>query len=424
MYKRQAQDSEGRFWIGTFGGGVGIYTPDMQLVRKFNQYEGFCSNTINQIYRSSKGQMWLATGEGLVCFPSARNFDYQVFQRKEGLPNTHIRAISEDKNGNIWASTNTGISCYITSKKCFYTYDHSNNIPQGSFISGCVTKDHNGLIYFGSINGLCFFNPDIAINSPQIPPVVITKVRIPGRLTSREKNETAIPISEGEIELTHEQNSFNLTFNVQDYSLANQVEYAYMLKGLENSWYTINEQNSVTFRNIPPGKYEFLVKARLHNQDWSEDTTSLRIHINPPLWLTWWAKLIYILITISIIYTIIHAYKKKIDLEILYTLEKKNHEQEQELNQERLRFYTNITHELRTPLTLILGPLEDMQKDTSLPTRQAQKLSVIHQSALRLLNLINQILEFRKTETQNKKLCVCKSNIAPLVHEILSLIHI
>ena len=265
---------------------------------------------------------------------------------------------------------------------------------------------------------MCFFNPDIAINSPQIPPVVITKVRIPGRLTSREKNETAIPISEGEIELTHEQNSFNLTFNVQDYSLANQVEYAYMLKGLENSWYTINEQNSVTFRNIPPGKYEFLVKARLHNQDWSEDTTSLRIHINPPLWLTWWAKLIYILITISIIYTIIHAYKKKIDLEILYTLEKKNHEQEQELNQERLRFYTNITHELRTPLTLILGPLEDMQKDTSLPTRQAQKLSVIHQSALRLLNLINQILEFRKTETQNKKLCVCKSNIAPLVHEI------
>ena len=413
-----AQDSEGRFWIGTFGGGVGIYTPDMQLVRKFNQYEGFCSNTINQIYRSSKGQMWLATGEGLVCFPSARNFDYQVFQRKEGLPNTHIRAISEDKNGNIWASTNTGISCYITSKKCFYTYDHSNNIPQGSFISGCVTKDHNGLIYFGSINGLCFFNPDIAINSPQIPPVVITKVRIPGRLTSREKNETAIPISEGEIELTHEQNSFNLTFNVQDYSLANQVEYAYMLKGLENSWYTINEQNSVTFRNIPPGKYEFLVKARLHNQDWSEDTTSLRIHINPPLWLTWWAKLIYILITISIIYTIIHAYKKKIDLESLYTLEKKNHEQEQELNQERLRFYTNITHELRTPLTLILGPLEDMQKDTSLPTRQAQKLSVIHQSALRLLNLINQILEFRKTETQNKKLCVCKGNIAPLIHEI------
>ena len=94
--------------------------------------------------------------------------------------------------------------------------------------------------------------------------------------------------------------------------------------------------------------------------------------VNPPLWLTWWAKLIYILVSISITYLILHAYKKKLDLESLYTLEKKNHEQEQELNQERLRFYTNITHELRTPLTLILGPLEDMQKETSLPAKQAR----------------------------------------------------
>lgn len=412
------QDNKGRYWIGTFGGGVGIYSPDMQLIKKFNQYEGFCSNTINQIYRSSKGEMWIATGEGLVCFPSTDSFDYQVFQRKEGLPNTHIRAIMEDKNGNIWTSTNTGINCYIAAKKCFYTYDHFNNIPQGNFISGCVTRDKNGIIYFGSINGLCFFNPNIAVNGPQVSPVVITEMKISGRLSNLKNNETIIPTSNGQIELTHDQNSFSLTFNVQNYSLVKQVEYAYQLKGLEASWYTINEQNSVTFRNIPPGKYEFLIKARLHNQDWSENVTSLTIRINPPIWLTWWAKLIYILTSISIIYIILHAYKKKLKIENLYTLEKKNHEQEQELNQERLRFYTNITHELRTPLTLILGPLEDMQKDTSLPAKQAQKLSVIHQSALRLLNLINQILEFRKTETQNKKLCVCRGNIAPLIYEI------
>ena len=94
-------------------------------------------------------------------------------------------------------------------------------------------------------------------------------------------------------------------------------------------------------------------------------------------------------------------------MESLYELEKKNHEQEQELNNERLRFYTNITHELRTPLTLILGPLEDMQKSNSLSGKDSQKISVIHQSAIRLLNLINQILEFRKTETQNKEI-MCK----------------
>lgn len=414
-----AQDEKGRFWIGTFGDGLGIYTPNLQKIKTFTQRDGFCSNTINQIIQDKQKRMWIGTGEGLVCFLSTDELNYKTYQRKDGLINTNICAITEDKKGNIWFSNNKGISCYVTNKGCFYNYDHSDDVPAGSFSSSCVTQSKNGQIYFGSINGVCCFNPDITMNEQPAPAAVVTEMKILGRLSNLENNDMIINLSKGQnVELSHAQNSFGLTFNVQNYSLVNQVEYVYMLKGLENSWYTVNENNSVTFRNIPPGKYEFLIKARIHNQKWPEETTSLTIRINPPLWLTWWAKLIYILVSISITYLILHAYKKKLDLESLYTLEKKNHEQEQELNQERLRFYTNITHELRTPLTLILGPLEDMQKEASLPAKQAQKLSVIHQSALRLLNLINQILEFRKTETQNKKLCVSKGNIAPLIYEI------
>ena len=414
-----AQDEKGRFWIGTFGDGLGIYTPDLQKIKTFTQRDGFCSNTINQIIQDKQKRMWIGTGEGLVCFLSTDELNYKTYQRKDGLINTNICAITEDKKGNIWFSNNKGISCYVTNKGCFYNYDHSDDVPAGSFSSSCVTQSKNGQIYFGSINGVCCFNPDITMNEQPAPAAVVTEMKILGRLSNLENNDMIINLSKGQnVELSHAQNSFGLTFNVQNYSLVNQVEYVYMLKGLENSWYTVNENNSVTFRNIPPGKYEFLIKARIHNQKWPEEATSLTIRINPPLWLTWWAKLIYILVSISITYLILHAYKKKLDLESLYTLEKKNHEQEQELNQERLRFYTNITHELRTPLTLILGPLEDMQKEASLPAKQAQKLSVIHQSALRLLNLINQILEFRKTETQNKKLCVSKGNIAPLIYEI------
>lgn len=414
-----AQDEKGRFWIGTFGDGLGIYTPDFRRIKRFIQREQFCSNTINHIYQDSLKRMWVATGEGLVCFPSVDTLTYKVFQRRDGLVNTCIQAITEDQQGNIWFSTNKGIGCYVTEKECLYHYGHSDDVPAGNFMSASVAHNEDGTIFFGSINGVCCFNPGIMMGEQDIPPVVITEMKIFERLGNQENSETFVFLSEGkDVELTHGQNTFSLTFNVQNYSLVNQVEYAYMLKGLENSWYTVNESNSVTFRNMPPGNYEFLIKARLHNQDWSEEVTSLIIRIHPPIWLSWWAKLIYVLLSVSIVYLILHAYKKKLDLESLYTLEKKNHEQEQELNQERLRFYTNITHELRTPLTLILGPLEDMQKDVSLPVKQTQKLSVIHQSALRLLNLINQILEFRKTETQNKKLCVCKRNIAPLIHEI------
>lgn len=145
--------------------------------------------------------------------------------------------------------------------------------------------------------------------------------------------------------------------------------------------------------------------------------SSIEIIIAPPLWLSWWAKLLYVISGVGLLFTGLWAYKRKLNLEYLYESEKKSHEQEQELNDERLRFYTNITHELRTPLTLILGPLEDLVKSNTLSSKDHHRISVIHQSAVRLLNLINQILDFRKTETQNKRLCVTKGNLTSAVYE-------
>lgn len=414
-----SKDNLNRLWIGTFGGGLGVFDEHFQCVRFFNVTSLFPSNTINTVYMDSQNRMWIGTGEGLVCFPSSQSWDYKVYRSEEGLSNVHIRAITEDNHGNIWVSTNKGISCLLKDKEVFYNYDHWDNVPMGNFMSGSVAEAKDGTLYFGSINGLCRFNPDQVLEKRESPAAIITEMRIFGPLRDTDSNEKVMALEgQSEVRLSYMQNNFSVTFNIQNYALADQVEYAYMLKGLENSWYTVTDPNNVTFRNIPPGNYCFQVKTRIRNQEWADEIASLDIRIDPPVWLTWWAKLFYILSGVSVLYFILHAYKKKLDMESLYELEKKNHEQEQELNNERLRFYTNITHELRTPLTLILGPLEDMQKSNSLSGKDSQKISVIHQSAIRLLNLINQILEFRKTETQNKKLCVSRDNLAALVHEI------
>lgn len=414
-----SKDNLNRLWIGTFGGGLGVFDEHFQCVKLFNVTSLFPSNTINTIYMDSQNRMWIGTGEGLVCFPSSQSWDYKVYRSEEGLSNVHIRAITEDNHGNIWVSTNKGISCLLKDKEVFYNYDHWDNVPMGNFMSGSVAEAKDGTLYFGSINGLCRFNPDQVLEKRESPAAIIMEMRIFGPLRDTDSNEKVMALEgQSEVRLSYMQNNFSVTFNIQNYALADQVEYAYMLKGLENSWYTVTDPNNVTFRNIPPGNYCFQVKTRIRNQEWADEIASLDIRIDPPVWLTWWAKLFYILSGVSVLYFILHAYKKKLDMESLYELEKKNHEQEQELNNERLRFYTNITHELRTPLTLILGPLEDMQKSNSLSGKDSQKISVIHQSAIRLLNLINQILEFRKTETQNKKLCVSRDNLAALVHEI------
>lgn len=414
-----SKDNLNRLWIGTFGGGLGVFDEHFQCVKLFNVTSLFPSNTINTVYMDSQNRMWIGTGEGLVCFPSSQSWDYKVYRSEEGLSNVHIRAITEDNHGNIWVSTNKGISCYIAVKNSFYNYGRWDGVPIVGFMSGSVTHDYDGNIYFGSLNGLCRFNPEMVLAKREAPSAIMTGLRIFVPISERKSEEKMIELHGcPAVRLSYMQNNFSVTFNIQNYALADQVEYAYMLKGLENSWYTVTDPNNVTFRNIPPGNYCFQVKTRIRNQEWADEIASLDIRIDPPVWLTWWAKLFYILSGVSVLYFILHAYKKKLDMESLYELEKKNHEQEQELNNERLRFYTNIIHELRTPLTLILGPLEDMQKSNSLSGKDSQKISVIHQSAIRLLNLINQILEFRKTETQNKKLCVSRDNLAALVHEI------
>lgn len=414
-----SKDNLNRLWIGTFGGGLGVFDEHFQCVKLFNVTSLFPSNTINTVYMDSQNRMWIGTGEGLVCFPSSQSWDYKVYRSEEGLSNVHIRAITEDNHGNIWVSTNKGISCYIAVKNSFYNYGRWDGVPIVGFMSGSVTHDYDGNIYFGSLNGLCRFNPEMVLAKREAPSAIMTGLRIFVPISERKSEEKMIELHGcPAVRLSYMQNNFSVTFNIQNYALADQVEYAYMLKGLENSWYTVTDPNNVTFRNIPPGNYCFQVKTRIRNQEWADEIASLDIRIDPPVWLTWWAKLFYILSGVSVLYFILHAYKKKLDMESLYELEKKNHEQEQELNNKRLRFYTNITHELRTPLTLILGPLEDMQKSNSLSGKDSQKISVIHQSAIRLLNLINQILEFRKTETQNKKLCVSRDNLAALVHEI------
>ena len=411
------KDRKGQVWVGSFGRGIFLYSPTGQRIKDFNTYLNFPSNTINQIFEDSQGVIWAATGEDIVQFENKSPWNYKIYQRTEGLANTFIWAITEDENKNIWFSTNQGISCLSEDRKDIYNYDYRDNIPMASFTRS-VCKDKNGIIYFGSTNGLCYFIPSHILEKKQSPQAVIGRLTVFEPLTSENSNETEISlINKESVKLKYIQNNFNISFSIQDYSLNERVEYAYMLKGLENSWYTVKDPDNVTFRNLPPGKYQFLVKTRIRNQEWSDNVTRLEIIVSPPIWLSWWAKLLYVIVGIGILFGGFWGYKRKLNLEYLYESEKKSHEQEQELNDERLRFFTNITHELRTPLTLILGPLEDMVKSDSLSAKDHHRISVIHQSAVRLLNLINQILDFRKTETQNKKLCVTKGNLVNVVYE-------
>ena len=306
-----------------------------------------------------------------------------------------MRAIQEDETGNIWISTNNGISCWNQTTRKFDNYDYRDGIPLGNFIESSACRADDGTLYFGSLNGTCYFKPEHLTGERRVSPVQIMECSV---LDNR--------------------SSFRIAFTVPDYSQNNRVEYVYRMEGWENSWTNVSGESQVTLRNISPGEYTFQVKARLRNGEWDDaHIATRRISVAPPLWLTWYAKAFYVLFVMAAIFAGFRFYKRRVLLKSSLELEKEKSRNEQELNNERLRFYTNITHELRTPLTLILGPLEDLVNDAGLPPPYGKKIKMIHDSALRLLNLINQILEFRKTETQNRKLTVAKADLSSLVTE-------
>jgi signal transduction histidine kinase/ligand-binding sensor domain-containing protein/DNA-binding response OmpR family regulator len=415
------QDDKGRLWVGSFGEGLNILDSNMALVKHFGVSNGFFSNMINYIFKDSKNRMWIATSEGLVLF-RANRLDFVIFTDKDGLKSNHIQAITEDKKGDIWLSTRMGISRWSASENKFYNYNQFDGIPLGSFMSGSILKSKNGVLYFGSQNGVCYFNPTYLQSFSKIPSVEITEMFVyaQGRKNlSDEENKEEIHILPSKlIRLKYTQNTITLSYNVMDYALAHKVEYTYQLDGLSKEWYNVGQINDLTFRNLPPGNYTLYVKAKLNNQNWSDKVASVRIKIDPPLWYTWWAKLIYFIVFMYFLIYLIRFYKKRIQLENMLYLEKQNNLQQQRLNDEKLQFFTNITHELRTPLTLIIGPLEDLSADPNISSSVGKKISMIHQNSTRLLNMINKILDFRKTETHNMPLRVHKGDLSKLIREI------
>ena len=411
------RDQEGNLWIANTG--LDILSSDNKNLQTFTQNKGFPSNAVNHLFKDSKDRIWAATRNGLILFAEgAKTSQYQHFDIEEKLNNSEVRAIQEDNKGNIWISTNGGISLFNEEEKVFYNYTRHDGVPLGDFMDGSACISHKGIIYFGSQNGACYFNPDVVSVPRNVSSINITKFLVYEKMTGGQKDALSVPLTNKAVELSHQQNTFNISFNVLDYSQSSQVEFAYMLKGLSNEWYNAQGENQVTFRNIPPGEYTFNVKARFRNQEWEEIGDSIKINILPPFWLRWYSKLLYLIIISFLILFVIRMYKHRLILQNSLKLQQEKEKSIQELNDERLRFFTNITHELRTPLTLILGPLEDLLSDKTLTPKHNHKINIIHESSLRLLNLINQILEFRKTETQNRKLSVAKGNIANLIQEV------
>ena len=316
----------------------------------------------------------------------------------------------------IWVSTNTGISKLDTKTFTIKSFDVSDGIQGKEFNYVASLKTNKGEIVFGGVNGLTSFDPNNVREDSFEPPLLIEslKIRNKGILDLIDNSSTGL-------DLEYNQNDIVFNYITLDFSRPTKNQYAYKLEGFDSEWNSAENKRSATYTNLDPGHYTFNVKATNKDGIWSQHQKKIEVYIAKPYWETWWAYLLYLILA-TIILLVIRKYsiiriRQKAELE----QERLNREEADEVNKLKLQLFTNISHDFRTPLTLIIGPLKQIIDEGLRDEILQKRLVRMYNNASVMLQLINQLLDFRKSEAGQLKLKPRKEKIVPFLEEVYAL---
>ena len=401
---RFQQDEQGRLFIFEQYNGIHLLetetwngvpkNPKVRHLFPNRHIKHFYLNPLDQI-------LWLATGKGLVkaqINPDWSNAKIlKTYSTAEGLPSDFIYSIVPDQQGDFWLSTNRGLVRFSPKSEQFYAYSPDDGLQDYEYNTNAFLKSKMGTFYFGGVSGFNTFNPTDIEESPLSPRPEFIDLKV---------NEQ--PFKDGgyvgaisQLELSHQQNTIEITFVSPDYFNKGRNEYQYQLKNYDKNWIRAGKRNFARYTKLPPGDYTFLVKSS-NSHTWNPNVKELAIKILPPWWQTNWAYALYILLVCSLLYGVYQ-----------FLLNKKLSEAEtnrlRELDQVKTKLYTNITHEFRTPLTVINGMVDELEIH---PQKEAsKKLGLIKKNSHRLLQMVNQMLQLSKLQAGKESLHLKQEDI-------------
>ena len=404
------EDKTGNIWIGTDDGGLNCLTAGTkEFTHYFNNDEK--KPDLRIIFIDSKGRIWIGQ-TGLYLFNQKENL-FTNYTDKGGLSTEFIKGIVEDSKGNFWISTSNGITFFNPETISYKKYNPADGLQGLEFEANSFLKTKEGLIFFGGVNGFNMFYPSDITTNTFIPPVYVTDFQVFNKkVTIGEKGsplDSDISFT-NRINLSHKQTTFSFGFAALNYTASENNHYAYKLENWDKDWINAGTEKKASYTNVSPGHYTFRVKASNNDGVWNENGYSIAVTITPPFWATWWFRLVALILLASAI-TWFYKFRRKLEIRKLEENKK------EEMHQLQLQFFTNISHEFRTPLSLILGPIEKLQKEDP-ESASNHYYSVIHRNANRLMNLINELMDFRKAESGALKLNVMQGNLDSFLKEI------
>lgn len=445
------EDSFGRFWVGTNGGLNSFNTETGKFIR--NRVNGL-KDAVLYIFEDRQRTLWVATNSGLyqlkkgaakfvrrlaanpelltyneiscitedasgyLLMGTIRNGLYKLEPEKHrythvtalnGLPSNTIMGILEDDFHNLWITTDKGLCKYTPALNTFKNYNIKDGLPGNEFNYKSFLKDSRGQFFFGGLSGMVSFYPNQIKENRITPPVIFTGLKLfnkPVALNGADGLLKQNISTLKSITFESDQNVFSVDFTVLNFIKSNKSHYAYKLSGFEKNWNYVDVP-SANYTNLSPGSYTLMVKGTNNDGLWTKKISSLNITVKPPFYRTWWAYLFYLATFVAISFIFIR-----------YLLIKAVLKKEKEINEHKLEFFTNISHEIRTPLTLIVGPLDKLIENAKDDPSLNRELQPIKNNAYRLMNLVTELLDFRKAESGKMTLQIIPGDIVRFCREI------
>ncbi|MCF3110019.1 response regulator [Niabella sp. CC-SYL272] len=413
------QDRKGRIWIGTING-MNALSPDLS---RLNVFAGttLSNELVNCIAEDQQGRIWVGTRDGLNFFDERQ----QRFIAYTGADHTiegAIFGVQSDDQGGVWVSTSKGLIKLYDAFNKLQVFNNQTGMGNMQLSLPAFCKASDGLVLFGGLNGLIYFYPQSIQLKPFDLRVTFTGLDIfnthvtPGssyKVLNHSISET------NSLRLSHEYKQFTVYFSTFNYIAPGSIQYHYRLKGFDNNWQVCDNIPKAMYTNLKPGDYTLEVQATGPVGEKSPVRT-LQIRVLPPWWRSNGFYLLLAAVLGVIAYIAYRVINERIKAKTALKKERNDREKAEYLNQMKMDFFTNISHEFKTPLTLIIAPLEEMMAK---PVPE-KKLRKYHErmlgNAKRLYQLVDQLMDFRKTENGLKKLELTQGDIVSFMREIYS----
>ena len=408
-------DRSGIVWMGTYNGPM-CYNHSLGKLISYNVGDAAVKARVYCFCEASDGRIWIGTGEGLTAC-DRNSGKVTVYSESDGLSSNVVDAILESGDGTLWISTSDGLNRLDPNTGVFSSYYAYDGLQGNEFNIGASFKDADGRLYFGGTGGVTSFYPQVVNQKTHpVPPLYFSRLTVLNEEVEYEAgrgdNILDKHITEAStITLPYKSNTFSLEFAVLEYTNPMRIRYACRMDRFDKDWrYLPAPTHTASYTNLPAGRYTLHVKAYFDGTPDAFSSRSIAIRVRPPWYLSRWAMVSYFLAFLALLLLFLYYLKRHRE----HQLEKEM----SEIKELKLKMFTNISHEIRTPLTLLMSPLKQMREAEKDP-HQKDLYNLMYRNSLRILRLVNQIMDMRKVDEGKMQLHFLETDIVYFIKDIM-----